>query len=70
MTFLKMVTGLKKGKNFRRRKWDENKSSWREFYGEYPLGLHNSGMIDFCDGSNRYALTIQDVDAKDWFEVN
>jgi hypothetical protein len=67
-SFMEVIKGLKEGKNFKRKEWDENKIFWGESYGEYPIGLHSSGMIDFCDGSKSYALTIQDVEATDWIE--
>jgi hypothetical protein len=68
-SFMEVIKGLKEGKNFRRKEWEMDKILWGESYGEYPIGLHNSGMIDFCDGSKSYALTIQDVEATDWIEV-
>jgi len=68
-SFMEVIKGLKEGKNFKRKEWDKNKIFWGDSYGEYPIGLHNSGMIDFCDGSKSYALTIQDVEATDWIEM-
>jgi hypothetical protein len=68
-SFMEVIQGLKEGKNFKRKEWDKNRILWGDSYGEYPIGLHNSGMIDFCDGSKSYALTIQDIEATDWIEM-